>query len=251
MTPPSAQTSPSPLRVYAPRVLGVVALVALAALSVRWIARQRSAPPPRKVTELRVVNVRPEPPAPKPVPPPPQVAPPKVVEHEPQSTRVEIKASDVPPPDAPRPAEAPPAGGGRLSLAAEGSGPGDAFGLAGNPGGRGLLSGGGLGDGSGDGGDIGQGYDASSRYGWYYSRVAGELEDALRKKNLTSGSVRVEFRVWTEPSGRITRLKLTASTGDPRLDEALQSLVGTRLAQAPPADVPMPMILRLTIRRPT
>ncbi len=165
-------------------------------------------------------------------------------------TRVELKATDLaPPPDAPRPQSDPgPAPGGRLALAAEGDGPGDAFNLVGNPGGRGLLSGGGLGDGAGDG--LSQG-GSGNRFGWYYAKLASEIEDALRRdKALSSASTRVEVRIWTDATGRISRVQLLRSTGDPKVDAAIQGIIGLRLREAPPAEIPMPMIARLTARRP-
>ena len=228
--------------------VGLVLLV-LAAFGVRWIAMSRQAQPaPRKVMQFTAVRIQPQPTPPKSTPPPPQpVTQPKEVE-ETKTTRVELKATDIPPPDAPRPSAAEP-GGGRLSLAAEGEGPGDAFNLEGRPGGRGLLSGGGLGDGTGDG--VGGGDSAAARFGWYYVLIKDVIEDAFRKQKLISGaSVRVELRVWADPSGRISRVQLIRSTGDSRLDEAIQSVVGLRLRDPLPRDIPMPMVARLTARRP-
>jgi TonB family protein len=225
-----------------------IVLVALAGLGIRWVVRTQQAPPPRKAPQLRIVAVQPSPPPQKPSPPPPPVPPPKG-EEQPQTNRVELKAADLTPPDAPRPPSDPgPAPGGRLALAAEGDGPGDAFNLAGNPGGRGLLSGGGLGDGAGDG--LSQG-GTGNRFGWYYAKLASEIEDALRReKALSSASTRVEVRIWADAAGRIGRVQLLRSTGDPRVDAAIQSIVGLRLREAPPPEIPMPMIARLTARRP-
>ena len=217
-------------------------LLGLGVLGVRWIAASRKAPPPpRKVMQFTAVRIQPQPPPPKP-PPPQQQAPPKVVE--PERTRVEVKATDIPPPDQPRPASEPAAG--PLALAAEGEGPGDAFNLAGNPGGRGLLSGGGLGDGSGGLGD-----GTGSRFGWYYARIAEEIEEAFRRqRKVAAASARVELRIWADPSGRISRIQLVRSTGNPEVDRAIESVVGLKLRQPPPADIPMPMVARLTARRP-
>src|SRR5215813_3857814 len=172
----------------------VLVLVTLAGYAVRWIASNRGAPAPRKVMQFTVVSV---PPQVKPPPPPPPVTPPKV--EEPENTRVNLKPQDLLPPDEPRPAS-PPAG--PLALATEGEGPGDAFNLAGNPGGRGLLSGGGLGDGSGVGGGGG------NPYGWYYAQVADELGEALRRnKRITTAALRVELRLWTDPDGRVSKVQ--------------------------------------------
>jgi protein TonB len=248
----SIEKAASFLRAHAFGFFAGVLLALLVAFAIHWIGSNRNAPPPRKVMQFTVVNVQPQQPKPLP-PPPPPVAPPKVIE-QPQATRVELKASDIPPPDAPPPSAAPASSGppaGPLALAAEGEGRGDAFNLAGNPGGRGLLSGGGLGDGSGDGNaQLGSGGGTGNRYAWYYARVASDLEDAFRKKGkLMSASTRVELRVWTEPNGRISRVQLVRSTGDRDWDEAIQSIVGSRVMEPPSQDIPMPMILRLTARR--
>jgi periplasmic protein TonB len=218
----------------------VVVLLALGALGVRWIARNRESPPPRKVMQFSVVAIQPKPPE-KPPPPPPPVTPPKVQEEE--TTRVNLKPQDLLPPDEPRPASPPP---GPLALAAEGEGPGDAFNLAGNPGGRGLLSGGGLGDGSGGLGGGG------NPFGWYYAQVADELGEALRKnKRISSSALRVEIKLWADPTGRVSKVQLVRSTGDADVDQVIQSMVGLRLRQPPPPGSPMPMVLRVTARRPT
>jgi TonB family protein len=221
-------------------------LIGLVGLAVKWVAKNHDAPPPRKVMQYTVVNTQPPPP-PKAPPPPPPVTPPKEIEPE-QATRVELKATDMIPPDAPRPSNEP--SGGKLSLAAEGEGPGDAFNLAGKVGGRGILSGGGLGDGTGDDG-LGAGNSPGNRFGWYYSRLASEIEEAFRgNKQLQASSARVEVRIWADPTGRISKVRLVRSTGDPRVDEAIQSIVGLKLREAPPSDIPMPMVARLTARRP-
>lgn len=220
-----------------------VVLVMLLSLGVRWILTHRERPGPQKVVTITGVLLKPPEPIKPTMPPPPPVVRPKQMD-EPQRNRVEIKASDIPP-GPPPPQNAP--GGGRLSLAAEATGEGDAFNLAGNPGGRGLLSGGGLGDGTGDG--IGEG--PGSRYGWYYAKLAAELEDAFRRtKRIGTASTRVELRVWADKAGRITRVQLIRSTGNPELDEAIQSVEGLRLREPPPPDIPMPMLARLTARRP-
>jgi outer membrane biosynthesis protein TonB len=232
--------------------LGVgLALLVLAALGIRWIAGQRGEPPPRKTMQFTMVKVEQAPP-PRPPPPPPAAPPPKAIEPE-QTTRVEIKATEIPPPDAPPPSSAPqgaPAAG-PLALAAEGDGPGDAFNLAGKPGGRGLLSGGGLGEGTGDGELGGGGGGAGARYGWYYGKIRNDIERALRSsKKLARASTRVEIRIAADASGHLSRVELLRSTGDPEQDEAIRSLLGLRVSQVPPGDVPMPFILRFTARRP-
>jgi protein TonB len=218
-------------------------LAALAVLAVKLVSGTRSTAAPRKTMQFTVVNIQAAPPRPTPPPPEPKQQPPKI-EDQPQTTRVTLNKTDFTPPDMSRPAP----GGGRLSLAAEGEGPGDAFNLVGNPGGRGILTGGGLGDGSGD--DFGSGNSGAARFGWYYAKIASELQEAFRRhKVLATASTRVDLRIWAEPAGRILKVQLINTTGDPAVDEAIQSIVGLRLSEPPPADIPMPMIARFTARR--
>ncbi len=238
------------VRTYIPGAALAVAFLVLAAFAVRWVVANRKAPTPRKAMQFNLVHLAP-PAAPKPVstPPPAPAIQPKVVE--PTSVnRVELKPIDLAPVDAVRPHSDPAPGGGRLSLAAEGEGPGDAFNLAGNPGGRGLLSGGGLGDGSGEGqGEVGD--DGARRFGWYYAQIAAQIEDVFRnQKKLSMAAARVELRIWADAAGRVSRIQLIRSTGSPELDEALQSVAGLKLKAPPPDGIPMPMIARFTARRP-
>jgi len=243
------QKAASFLRANLASAIASAVLLAVVAGGIHWIATNREGPPPRKVMQYTMVNVQPQAPKPAP-PPPPQVTPPKV-EEQVQMDRVTLKASDIPPPDAPPPNPGSGPAAGPLALAGEATGPGDSFNLAGNPGGRGLLSGGGLGDGTGGGDGLGGASSPGARFGWYYAKIAAEIEEAFRHhKAVTAASTRVELRVWADPAGRITHVELVRSTGDRRLDEAIQSVVGLRLAEPPPPDIPMPMVARLTARRP-
>jgi outer membrane biosynthesis protein TonB len=236
------------VRANAAAVAAALVLVGFAAVAVRWIARHSDKPAPRKVVQFTMVNVeRPPPPKPPPTPPPPPQQPQKVEEthDEPRTNRVELKAVDVPPPDAPPPTP----GGGRLALAAEGEGPGDAFALAGNPGGKGILSGGGLGEGSGSG--LGSGGDAAARYAWYYARMQPEIEAVLRRsKKLASSQTVAELRIWWDAAGRITRVQPVGNSADPQVADEFRALVGLQLRQVPPSDVPNPVIMRIRAHRP-
>jgi outer membrane biosynthesis protein TonB len=233
------------VRANALGVCATLILLGLASFAVRWIAKNRETPPPRKVMQFTMVNVeKPAPPKTPPPPPPPQPQKVEEAREEPQANRVELKAMDIPPPDAPPPAP----GGGQLALASEGEGPGDAFNLAGNPGGRGLLSGGGLGDGTGIGGGSG---DAAGRYAWYYARMQPDIEAVLRRsKKLAATSTVAELRIWWDGSGRITRVQPVGSSAHPAIADEFKALVGLQLRQPPPADVPMPVIMRIKALRP-
>jgi protein TonB len=60
----------------------------------------------------------------------------------------------------------------------------------------------------------------------------------------------LQVRVWPDSGGRITRAQLVGSSGNPAVDQAIKNQVLTGLQlQAPPADMPVPIVLRLTARK--
>src|SRR5581483_1215174 len=134
-------------------------------------------------------------------------------------------------PEPPKEAEAPSTG-----IKGDGN---DAFGLSGK---------GGLGIGGGNG----SGHSAS-RWGWYAAQVQSRISDALRANRRTrNASLRVEVRVWPDATGRITRASLSGSSGDPAVDAAIKNevLTGLQLSEPPPQGMPIPIVMRLTARRP-
>jgi TonB family protein len=83
--------------------------------------------------------------------------------------------------------------------------------------------------------------------------VQARVEDAFRKNPHTrSAAFRVEVRIWTDTTGRVTRVQLAGSTGRPAVDAAIKEEVftGLQLQDPPPADMPLPIVMRLTARRP-
>jgi periplasmic protein TonB len=193
--------------------------------------------PPRMVHEITIVNIL-QPPPPPPPPPPPQT--PKMIEQTPvkeqdiRETPVErpkaepIKETklDQPPP-------------GPLSLKAKAEGPGDLFGLGGNLGGKGLLGGGGGG---------------GSRWGWYASIVEAQIEQALAANAKTrKAAIQLQVRLWADGGGRVTRVEIVSSSGDAAIDAAVRDevLAGLTLRQPPPKDMPMPIVTRISERRPS
>lgn len=199
------------------------------------LSRHDDLPPPRQVRELTILTLVPPPPP----PPPPQTVEQKMIEQErldqpefkeekpidePKNEPVKDAKSDEPP--------------GPLSLDAKGEGPGDLFNLGGKPGGSAYGAGGGGG----------------SRWGWYASMVQTQIESALRSNRRTrNASMQVQIRLWADGSGRVTRVQLVSSTGDAELDAAIRSEVfgGLVLREPPPKDMPMPMVTRVTARRPS
>jgi len=230
-------------------------LAALIAIAVRWVAHSREAPVQKKVLQITGVIVKPEPPPqakPPPPPPPPKEPPPKEEEPQQQTRLVEVKSADIAPPDPSRPQSSEPAAG-PLALAGEATGEGDAFNLAGNPGGRDVRGPGRIGEGPGGegiGGSGGQG--EGSNFGWYFGRIASEVQRAFQgNKRLQFAEARVEIRIWIDPSGVVSRIQLLRSTGDEELDQAIESVRGLRLREAMPPDLPNPAVYRFTARKLT
>lgn len=194
-------------------------------------------PPPRQVRELTIVNIIPPP---SPPPPPPQQMPePKMVE-QPKMAEPEIKQekpvekpNEEPPKDTKN--EEPP---GPLSLDAKAVGPADLFNLGSKPGGSPYGGGGGGG----------------SRWGWYASIVQAQIEAALRANPRTRNAVlQVQIRLWADGTGHVNRVQLASSTGDAELDAIIRNEVlgSLTLREPPPKDMPMPMVTRVTARRPS
>jgi periplasmic protein TonB len=217
-------------------VIAIIVVVAVGIVVVMMLFSRDNVPSPRQVRELTVVTIVPPPPPPPP-PPPQQKVPEQQMIEQPKMVEPEIKEDkpvDQPKPDASRDDAPPP---GPLALDAKGDGPGDSFGLGGNPGGRGLLGGGGGG----------------SRWGWYASMVQQQIEAAIRANAKTRNAVMtIRVRLWADETGRISRVQLASSTGDAEVDAVLRDQVfpGLSLREPPPKDMPMPMVTRITARRP-
>ena len=124
----------------------------------------------------------------------------------------------------------------------KGDGPGDQFGLGNGGGGGGFL-----------GGSGGHGGGSGSRFGWYAGQVQSTISKALEENPKTrKAKVAIKVRIWPDSTGRITRASLASSTGDPALDDAIknQVLTGLTLQEPPPKDMPLPIVMRITARRP-
>lgn len=121
----------------------------------------------------------------------------------------------------------------------QGNGPPDGFGLSGR--GGGFLSGG------GGGGPRG------SQFGWYAAKVVRAVGDALRQNSRTANAgFTVNVRIWADLAGRVTKVRLAESTGSKTVDAAIQNevLANFQLPEAPPDGMPMPIVMRLSARRP-
>ncbi len=188
-------------------------------------------------TDLVFVNLPPPPPPP---PPPPKVEPPPPKdEPKPKEEMVEQEPvpDDEPPPEEAKTDEPPQEA---LGTNIQGNGPD-----------MGLRSGGGNGiGGNSKGGRKGGG----SKWGYYAAKIQSTISSALRSNsNTRSASFSMQVKVWLDDSGRITRASLVGSSGNSAVDQAIKSQVlsGLQLPEAPPADMPMPITIRISARKPS
>jgi outer membrane biosynthesis protein TonB len=83
--------------------------------------------------------------------------------------------------------------------------------------------------------------------------VQAQIEAALRANQKTRHAImQIQIRLWSDSSGRISRVQLVSSTGNADLDTAVRDEVlrGLTLREPPPKDMPMPIITRVTARKP-
>jgi outer membrane biosynthesis protein TonB len=141
----------------------------------------------------------------------------------------EFKPLDAPPEPESEPPPGPPA------LDAAGEGPGDAFGLAGRPGGGEYLGGAGGGGGS--------------PFARYAAMVQQKAQQSVeRQSRLRASRFRVTVKLWFEPDGSTQRVEIETSTGDAEIDKLLESslMAMEKLADGPPKGMPQPVVLRVS-----
>jgi TonB family protein len=205
---------------FLPAIVGIAVLVFVAGglfLLVRHFLSQEAPATKKVVQEIRVIRPPPPPPeAPPPPPPPPE-------------EKVDLKEPE-PEPD-PTPSNEPPPAE-QLGLDADGSAGSDGFGLAARKGGRDLLASGG------------------SAYAWYAGLLKNEILGRLQdEKKVRSGSYSIQVRIWVRPDGTIERIRFTQSSGSGERDKAIEeAITRIRVSQAPPADMPQPISLRIASR---
>lgn len=220
------------------RLIGGVIAALLIGTVVYFVVFAESTPSSPKRKEAQIVEIFIPPPLPTPPPPPPP--PPENIPPPPQEEQMveqEPVAADEPPPEAPSTPEAPSADIGTGLTGGDGNG-------------FGLTSGGG--NGNGRRGNIGGGGSAS-KYGWYASKVQNSISSALRTNTDTrSEGFTIGVKIWVDRLGRVNRAQLTSSTGKPDLDRIIrnQILTGLQLPDPPPADMPMPINLRMSAQKP-
>lgn len=96
--------------------------------------------------------------------------------------------------------------------------------------------------------------DSTSKFGWYAAKVQSSIRDALARNPSTRSATfsSLNVKIWADATGRVTRVQLIGSSGNSAVDQAIRSriLTGLQLPQGPPADLPMPINLRISARKP-
>jgi TonB family protein len=201
-------------------VVAIVAVIAAGVVLLRNFLAKPAAVQKKVAQEIQIVRPPPPPPDVKPPPPPPPEE--EVDLPEPELAPTPVENSPEPPP------------GEQLGIDATGTGGGDAFGLVGRPGGRDLLSTGG-----------------GSNYAWYAGLVKDQILDSLEDEpRARKGAYSVNVRLWVRRDGTVERAEMVGSSGNRDRDEAIRSSLSrlTRISQAPPADMPQPINLRIVSR---
>jgi periplasmic protein TonB len=220
-------------------VAGVLVGALLIAGMIKALTGEATKPAKRNVQQISLVK----PPPPPPPPPKPEIKPP-----EPPMKKDEVKLEE-PKPAPPEPArsdEPPPSRG--LGVDADGTGGGDSFGLAANRGGASLI----------DsmrpapvGGGVPIGPSGASRFRGYATQLQQQLQEALAKNEKLRGSIfTAGVRVWLTADGMIQRLEVVDSSGSAAMDAVIKSALLDlgRLREAPPAELPQPVRLKITSR---
>ena len=207
---------------YVPLIVVGIVVIGVGGAAVALVRNFLSSPasPPKQIVQ-QIQLIRPPPPPPDLPPPPPPPPEEKVDMQEPQ------KQPDPTPSNEPPPSE-------HLGLDAAGGAGSDAFGLVGNKGGRDLLAGG-----------------AGSAFAWYAGLLKDQIVNQLgADKKVRSGDYSLTVRVWVREDGSIQRVSVVQGSGDRARDQTIEAALEhlDRLPQAPPADMPEPISLRIVSR---
>lgn len=196
--------------------IGVTLIGAGTFALMRSFLNSQPGPPQKVVQEIHLIRPPPPPPDLPPPPPPPPEEKVDIPEQRPDPT-----PSNEPPPSQ------------QLGLDADGGAGGDAFGLVGNKGGRDLLASGG------------------SAFMWYAGLLKDQILDQLNAdKQARHGEYSLMVRVWVRGDGSIDHVRIVQGSGDHQRDQAIEAALARipRLSQAPPADMPEPISLRIVSR---
>lgn len=165
--------------------------------------------------------------------PPPLPPPPKVEEPPPEPEVVEDKTPDPEPQESDQATDDVPAGED-LGLDAEGGAGGDAFGLVGKKGARDLIGG-----------------NSAGRLAWYNRILERDIQDQLAETPCTRArSYRAEWKLWLHADGKVQRIELSGSSGNPETDDCLRTASRSvrLISERPPDEARNPVKIKITSR---
>jgi protein TonB len=104
-------------------------------------------------------------------------------------------------------------------------------------------------------GGAGTGIDSGSgnKFGAFADEVQSRIAQALQADPRTrTAAMKLTVRIWPDSTGRVTKARIAPGTGDVSLDALIQNqiLTGMQLTSAPPADMPVPIVMNVTAQRP-
>jgi periplasmic protein TonB len=210
----------------------VVLLLAGAAWLVWRLAADRAGV--KRAEAPQVTTVIPVPPPP---PPPPKVKPPPKIQQTVQ-TPVAQPTPVSKPAETPKPSDNQPK---QMTMNAPAQAGGDNFNI-------------GAGDGTGMVGSGGGGRFGNSTYRQYMAYLLQQTVERDKQVQEAGGGDRfaVELNLWMAADGRITRVAIEQSTGDPKLDAAVLGAIQAlgKVDEPPPPGATYPVLVRLNGRRP-
>jgi len=92
-----------------------------------------------------------------------------------------------------------------------------------------------------------------SKYASYGGKVQSQVLQALRNNKKTrAASLDMKVRIWVDATGKVTKVNLSGSSGDASTDRALKEeiLAALQFDTPPPEGMPMPIVMRLSAKRP-
>lgn len=195
----------------------------------------------RKKSSIATVTLLKPPPPPQIKEKPPEPEPVKMQKKEEIIDPVQQADKDNKPAGEPDNAPA----GDKLGLDAEGYAGGDAFGLVGKKGGRSLLA--------GEGGNGGMGkLSLFTKFAGYSHIVEAEIRKKVMKRldedgGIPKGKLQAVARISLDSSGSVKGYKIIGSSGNHKMDEAVElSLAEIKISEPPPDGMPRTMTIKIS-----
>jgi protein TonB len=182
---------------------------------VRTMMAGKTGKPARQVQVVQVIRPPPPPPPDEPPPPPPEKTEQALPKDEPEPA----------PDNTPAPADQP------LGVDAEGTAGGDAFGLAARRGGSDLVGG-----------------TGSAPFAWYQNRITDAIREHLSSIACAkSAKGSLSFHLLMEADGRFKQVQLATTTGNQKVDQCIESALGSMPKMTDPLPPGMPEQVNIRI----